>query len=163
MRFDRVDRIAFRLTCRELGALLKLMDLPGLPEIPVTPREPDDETALSLCESGAVMGCGERTFVDATLSLVLRTAAESGRHLAAKSAEGRVVLYKSERMYVLAEAFGNVVTLEPLQSLEAAREPFHIAAEKLGSGPECLLVDFRAQDRRQGGAEALEALYDALT
>ena len=56
-----VERISYRFTKKELGALLKLMDMPDLPDISVTAATPDEKTVQSLVESGIVMVCGERS------------------------------------------------------------------------------------------------------
>lgn len=162
MSVQRVDRISFRFTCNELGALLKLMGLPALSDTSVAPADPESGTIESLIESGIVMACGERTLVDATISLVVKNAALSARRLTARGRDRRVLLYRGERMCVLTEEADGLVTLEPLQDMRAAREPWLAAAGRL-EGPVSVCLTENGDLSGQGeGTAALSALYDQL-
>lgn len=43
MNYDQVERVAFRFVSRELAALLKLMDLPSLPDTSVRALQPEEK------------------------------------------------------------------------------------------------------------------------
>lgn len=162
MNMERVDRVVFRFSVNELGALLKLMGLPALPDTSAAPADPKRGTVESLVESGAVMACGGRTFVDGTIRMVLQNAARSLGRLTAAGKAGTAVLYRGERMYVLAEERGELVSLEPLQDLQAAREPFLTAADRLGADMRALLA--RADDAQDEGAgpQTVRAFLDRM-
>lgn len=162
MSVERVDRIAFRFTCNELGALLKLMGLPALSDTSVAPVEPESGTVESLIESGIVMACGERTLVDGTISVVLKNAALSSRRLMAQGRDRRVLLYRSERMCVLAEEANGLITLEPLKDMRSAREPWLAAAGKIEEPVHVRLLVDGALTGEDEGTAALRALYDQL-
>lgn len=162
MNLEQVDRIAFRFTSNELGALLELMGLPALPDTSVIPADPESGTVDSLIDSGIVMACGDRTMVDGTISLVLRNAALSVRRLTAKGKNGQTVLYRGERMCVLAEEADGLVTLEPLQDMRSAREPWLAAAERLEEPVSVYLSESGDLSGEGEGPEALRTLYDQM-
>ena len=162
MSIERVDRIAFRFTHNELAALLKLMDLPALPDIEVLPSDPERRTAESLVESGIVMFCGERTLVDRTVGLVLKNAALSRERLTARGCSGRAVLLRGEQMCVLAEDGDGVVTMEPLRDLPAAREPWMTASGRLEGALTVRLTDKSGLYEEGTGAEAPRAFFDKM-
>lgn len=162
MSMQRVDRVTFRFTRSELGALLKLMALPPLPDTSVRPVMPESGTVEILIESGVVMVCGERTLVDGTIALVVKSAAGSDAYLAARGPVGLAVLYRAERMCVLLEESGRMITLEPLQNVQAARGPWMDAAARLGGPANVRLLAGGALAGEGQGPEALKALYDQL-
>lgn len=158
MRPERVDRISFRFTRGELAALLKLMGLQELRDTSVQAADPESSAVQSLIESGIVMSCGERTFVDGTISLVLKNAALSGSRLTVRGPESSLVLYRGERMYVLVEESGELVTLEPLQDLTMASGPFAAAAGRLGNEVRARLTGAGLPDAGAEGPGAAEKL-----
>lgn len=162
MSIERVDRIAFRFTCNELAALLKLMGLPALPGIDVEPSDPQTATAESLVESGIVMICGERTLVDQTVGVVLKNAAMSRVRLTAKGGNGRAALLCGGQMCVLAEEADGVITIEPLQNIQAAREPWMTASGRLEGALTVCLTDGSGQSEEGTGPEALKAYFDRM-
>ncbi len=162
MIMERVDRIVFRFSVNELGALLKLMGLPALPDTSAAPADPKSGTVESLVESGAVMACGGRTFVDGTICLVLQNAARSLGRLTAAGKACTAVLYRGERMYVLAEERGELVSLEPLQDLQAARGPFLTAADRLGADVRALFACGDDPPDRGEGPRAIREFLDRL-
>lgn len=158
MNVQGTDRIAFRFSRGEIAALLKLMNASALPEINLTAAEPDARTESSLVESGIVIPCGERTFVDRTIAAVLRNAVESRCSLCAVSEKGRLAIYRGTQMYVLAEESRlGLVVMEPFANAGAAREPFWRAVGMLGADVE---LTFRREGAETSGDfAALETLY----
>ena len=162
MTIERLDRIAFRFTHAELAALLMLMDLPALPAASVKPAIPTSGTVESLIESGIVMICGERILVDNTVALVLRNAAQSERCLVVQDAADRLILYRGQRMCVLTEESGQMLTLEPLQSVQTARDLWADAVKRMREPLYgCLMGKEGPTDERRG-SEGLKKLYDQL-
>lgn len=162
MNMQRVDRIAFRFTCNELGALLKLMGLPALPDTSVQPEDPENSTVDSLIGGGIVVACGDRTLVDGTISLVLKNAAESLRRITVCGPARQMVLYRGERMCVLAEENGGLVSLEPLRDVPAAWECCRAAAERMGERYTVRLTEGGVLAGEGSGPQALKELFGRL-
>ena len=161
MSVEGTDRIAFRFARSEIAALLKLMNAASLPEIELIAAEPDEHTESSLVEGGVVMPCGEHTFVDGTVAVVLQNVLESRRSLCADSEKGRLALYRGAQMCVLVEESGPaLVTLEPVQDLKAAQRPFFKAVGTLGV--ESKLTLRQEGEEMQGGTGTLSEMYARL-
>lgn len=163
MNAENIERIAYRFTEQEIAALLKLMNAAALPGTGVTAAEPSEATVSSLVESGIVLPCGERTFVDRTISLVLMNAARNARFLRAEAGEKRVVLYVGTEMCVLLEENGQgILTIEPLQNFRAAREPFMTAVGDMGGSPVLTLTEAESGAGETGGTADIQALFERL-
>ena len=160
MNAEKVDRIVYRFTRREIAALLRLMGAEDLPGTTVKAALPSDQTALSLVESGIIMPLGEKTFVDGTISLIMRTACQAKRYLAAKSPAGYAALYCGEHILVLIEEpIIGPMRIEPLRNVESAREPWLKAMEELGEEAEAELIAEGKNVSSEKGAGASERIY----
>lgn len=158
MRLDGLDRISFRFSRGEVAALLQLMNLPGLPGVALQPADPAPAVEASLMESGVAMPLGEFTYVDATVSAILREAC-GARWVAVRSARGEASLCRGSAMCVVIQAGEELVSLEPLPDLSAAREAFLRAARQLGDR---WTLSADGADRGMGDRAALDALLQQL-
>lgn len=131
---ETVERISYRFTRKEMAALLKLMDVQDIPGISVTAAVPDEETVRGLVESGAVMICGERILADKAVSLIVKNIGSSEKRLTVRGDKRSVVLMLGQQMCVLADENGDLITLEPLQNADAARDSLLHAACRLHGG-----------------------------
>lgn len=157
------ERITFRFTRSEIAALAKLMGFGGYPELDVGAEAPGTNTAASLVESGFVMLCGDRTYVDRTISLVLAEAARSIDCAGARMGALRVALYRGERLSVVTRRDGELVTLEPLPDFAQAKACFLGMCEEWGA--QQIRFSRRttgASLEQAGDMKALRALVDAM-
>ncbi len=162
MSHDAVERIAFRFGSRELAALLKLMDLPSLPDTSVKALQPEEKTVQDLIAGGTVMVCGERVLVDRAVSLTMREAGRSKCRLALRGQNGTAVLYRGARICVLAEEKDGVLTLEPLPDMAGAWEPCQDAAARLEGPVHVSLVIKDSLSGEGDGQQALQSLFQQM-
>lgn len=157
------ERIAYRFSLKELAALIKLMGAPNLPDLAVTAAPPDEETVQSLIESGIVMVCGERIFVDRAVSLIVNNVAENKRRLTVKGDRQQIiVLFCGPQICVFAYKNGDLITLEPVQNTLLARDRLFDAAGRIDGK---LRIQAFSQDDTPGegeGLEGLAALYEKI-
>lgn len=155
------DRIVYRFTREEVSALLNVMGLAELPGLGIRAATPREEASMSLVEAGIVMLCGERTFVDRTVSAIFGEAARSLQSLSVHAENRAAALYRGEMMYVDVAVEGERVSIEPLPELQSAKSGLIQAlwgAQEL----EMELRDGDRQSRRRGDMRALEALMGEL-
>ena len=141
MIVENVERIVFRFSNAEIAALLELMGIQRLPGTSIAASYPDKVIIEKLVADGIVMPCGEHTFVDKAVSVIIMTVAASERYIEAVCNEKHIVLYKSDTMCVLLEERQNIVRVEPIRNLETAHEPWKMALANLGSNPQVHIMD----------------------
>ncbi len=160
---ETVEQISYRFTHGELAALLKLMDVPELPGVPsVTAAAPDGETVQSLVESGTVMVCGERIFVDKVISLIVKNIGTSQKRLVVTGNKRSLVLLRGPQMCVLADENGGVITLEPLQNVAVAKDRLLEAAGRLPGTLHTAAVGGKGPLGESDGLEGLSSLYGKI-
>ena len=148
------ERIALRFTREELQALLALLKLPALPGTEFTPVEPGEETLRSLEDGEWVTAGADYCMVQRIAAMVITNAAFSRRFLLAEDGPVRACVYRCRQMYVLLrDGGGKWVTLEPLESADAARRPFLQAAEGLKKGRLVLTNDALPAEGNPGQAK----------
>lgn len=159
MTFERVERIVYRFTKKEIAALLYLMSIKELKGMDIRAEYPNDQTVESLVRNGIVMPCGDRTFADRTVALVLNTATKSDRYLTAKSSKGNATLFVGREFCVTAEnAASDIVKLEPIRNLRSAEKAWLNAVRRFGGNASLKLTCGGTAHEESGDAKAAEAL-----